>query len=31
MQSPLLGGTQFETEFDFGGTRVVVSTCIVEG
>ncbi|KAL4420307.1 hypothetical protein ABPG77_001397 [Micractinium sp. CCAP 211/92] len=31
MQSPLLGGTQFETEFDFGGTRVVVSTCMVEG
>ncbi|KAI7836090.1 hypothetical protein COHA_010018 [Chlorella ohadii] len=30
-QSPLLGGTQYETEFDFGGTRVYVSTCMVEG
>lgn len=29
--SPLLGGTTLETEFDFGGTRVVVTTCIVEG
>ena len=30
-QSPLLGGTQYETEFDFGGTKVFVSTCVVEG
>lgn len=30
-QSPLLGNTQYETEFDFGGTKVYVSTCIVEG
>ncbi|PSC67151.1 glycosyltransferase family 5 [Micractinium conductrix] len=30
-QSPLLGGTQYETEFDFGGTKVFVSTCMVEG
>ena len=29
--SPLLGGTKYETEFDFGGTRVFVSTCVVEG
>jgi starch synthase len=29
--SPLLGGTQYETEFDWGGTRIFVSTCIVEG
>ncbi|EFN55259.1 hypothetical protein CHLNCDRAFT_134595 [Chlorella variabilis] len=30
-QSPLLGGTQYETEFDWGGTKIFVSTCIVEG
>jgi starch synthase len=30
-QSPLLGATTYETEFDFGGTKVFVSTCIVEG
>lgn len=29
--SPLLGGTQYETEFDWAGTRIFVSTCIVEG
>ena len=29
--SPLLGGTEYETEFDWGGTRIFVSTCIVEG
>ena len=22
---------QYETEFDFGGTKVFVSTCVVEG
>ena len=31
LASPLLGGTQYETEFDFGGTHVYVSTCVVEG
>ena len=30
-QSPLLGATQYETEFDFAGTKVFVSTCVVEG
>lgn len=30
-QSPLLGATQYETEFEWGGTRIFVSTCIVEG
>ncbi|KAI8475202.1 MAG: hypothetical protein J3K34DRAFT_517637 [Monoraphidium minutum] len=29
--SPLLGGRQFEAEFDWGGTRVVVTSCTVEG
>lgn len=29
--SPLLGGRQFEAEFDWGGTHVVVTSCIVEG
>ena len=31
LASPLLGATQYETEFDFGGTHVFVSTCVVEG
>lgn len=31
LQSPLLGGTRYETEFDWLGTKVFVSTCIVEG
>jgi len=31
LQSPLLGATQYETEFEWGGTRIFVSTCIVEG
>ena len=31
LASALLGGTQYETEFDFGGTHVYVSTCVVEG
>eukprot|EP00890_Picochlorum_soloecismus_P001226 jgi/Picsp_1/2103/NSC_05568-R1_glycosyltransferase family 5 protein len=31
LQSPLLGGTQYETEFEWGGTRIFVSSCIVEG
>ena len=30
-QSPLLGAMQYETEFEWGGTRIFVSTCIVEG
>lgn len=30
MQSPLLGATVYETEFDFRGTHVWVSTCVVE-
>ena len=29
--SPLLGATEYETEFDWGGTKIFVSTCIVEG
>jgi hypothetical protein len=29
--SPLLHGRQFEAEFDWGGTHVVVMSCIVEG
>jgi starch synthase len=29
--SPLLGGRQFEAEFDWGGTHIVVTSCIVEG
>lgn len=29
--SPLLGGTSYETEFDYGGTKVFVTTCMVEG
>ena len=31
LASPLLGATQYETEFDFAGTHVYVSTCVVEG
>ena len=31
LASPLLGATQYETEFDYGGTHVYVSTCVVEG
>lgn len=31
LHSPLLGATQYETEFDWGGTKIFVSTCIVEG
>jgi starch synthase len=31
LQSPLLGGTQYETEFEWEGQRVFVSSCIVEG
>jgi hypothetical protein len=31
LASPLLGATRYETEFDFGGTHVYVSTCVVEG
>ncbi|CAL8465412.1 g4948 [Coccomyxa elongata] len=31
LQSPLLGATQYETEFDWGGTHIWVSTCIVQG
>lgn len=29
--SPLLGDLRFETEFEWGGTRIWVSTCLVEG
>ena len=29
--SPLLGATSLDTEFDYGGTHVWVSTCVVEG
>ncbi|KAK9867605.1 hypothetical protein WJX84_010271 [Apatococcus fuscideae] len=31
LQSPLLGATRYETEFDWGGCRVFVSSCTVEG
>jgi starch synthase len=31
LQSPLLGGTRYETEFDWLDTKVFVTTCIVEG
>lgn len=31
LQSPLLGGTQYETEFEWAGTRIFVSSCVVEG
>ena len=31
LQSPLLGSTRYETEFDWGGCRVFVSSCTVEG
>jgi starch synthase len=31
LQSPLLGNTQYETEFEWEGQRVFVSSCIVEG
>ena len=30
-QSPMLGGMTYETEFEFGGTRVYVCSCVVEG
>jgi len=30
-QSPLLGDMQFETEFEWAGTRIWVSKCVVEG
>lgn len=29
--SPLLGDMRYETEFDFNGTRVYVTSCMVEG
>lgn len=29
--SPLLGNSTLETEFDWGGTRIYVTTCVVEG
>ena len=29
--SPLLGGRQFEAAFDWGGTHIVVTSCVVEG
>ena len=29
--SPLLGGRQFEAEFDWGGAHIVVTSCVVEG
>lgn len=32
LQSPVLAGQmRYETEFDWGGTRIFVSTAIVEG
>ena len=31
LSSPLLGGTTQETEFDWGGCKVFVSKCVVEG
>lgn len=31
LASPLLGATQYETEFEWAGTRIFVSSCIVEG
>jgi starch synthase len=31
LASPLLGGTHYETEFEWAGTRIFVSTCVVEG
>ena len=31
LQSPLLGATQLEAEFDWGGTHIWVSTCVVQG
>jgi starch synthase len=31
LQSPLLGATRYETEFDWGGTHIWVSTCVVQG
>ncbi len=30
LQSPLLGATRLEAEFDWGGTHIWVSTCVVE-
>ena len=29
--SPMLGGMQYETQFEWGGTTIVVQRCIVEG
>ena len=31
LQSPLLGATRYETEYDWGGCRIFVSSCMVEG
>ena len=31
LQSPLLGAMQLEAEFDWGGTHIWVSTCVVQG
>ena len=31
LQSPLLGATQLEADFDWGGTHIWVSTCVVQG
>ena len=31
LASPLLGATRLEAEFDWGGTHVWVSTCVVQG
>ena len=31
LASPLLGATRLEAEFDFGGTHVWVSSCVVQG
>ena len=30
LQSPLLGATRLEAEFDWGGTHIWVSTCVVQ-
>jgi len=31
LQSPLLGATQLEAEFDCGATHIWVTTCVVQG
>ena len=31
LASPLLGATRLEAEFDYGGTHVWVSSCVVQG